>query len=75
MDAGNTVLVIDTASMSPQMADHASSTRPRGREGGGRIIGLWHVVKVKESYTGRYLAPILKADHEAHGECGESGPT
>jgi excinuclease ABC subunit A len=63
VDRGNTVLVIEHNMDVIKVADHIIDIGPEGGDGGGRILfegvpeGL---VKVKESFTGKFLAPELK---------------
>jgi excinuclease ABC subunit A len=65
VDAGNTVLVIEHNLDVIKMADRLIDMGPEGGDGGGTIVAYGtpeEVAKVKESYTGRYLAPILARD-------------
>ena len=77
VDAGNTVLVIEHNLDVIKMADRIIDLGPEGGEGGGRVVAYGtpeQVVKVKESYTGHYLAPILERDRERMVDAGvESG--
>jgi excinuclease ABC subunit A len=63
VDRGNTVLVIEHNMDVIKVADHIIDIGPEGGDGGGRILyegvpeGL---IKVKESFTGKFLAPELK---------------
>ena len=79
VDAGNTVLVIEHNLDVIKMADRIIDLGPEGGEGGGRVVAYGtpeQVVKVKESYTGHYLAPILERDRERMMDAGvESGPS
>ena len=79
VDAGNTVLVIEHNLDVIKMADRIIDLGPEGGEGGGRVVAYGtpeQVVKVKESYTGHYLAPILERDRERMVDAGvESGPS
>ena len=79
VDAGNTVLVIEHNLDVIKMADRIIDLGPEGGEGGGRVVAYGtpeQVVKVKESYTGHYLAPILERDRERMVDVGvESGPS
>ena len=79
VDAGNTVLVIEHNLDVIKMADRIIDLGPEGGEGGGRVVVYGtpeQVVKVKESYTGHYLAPILERDRERMVDAGvESGPS
>ena len=62
-DAGNTVLVIEHNLDVIKSADHIIDLGPEGGDGGGTIVAEGtpeHVAKVKGSYTGQYLARILK---------------
>lgn len=79
VDAGNTVLVIEHNLDVIKMADRIIDLGPEGGEGGGRVVAYGtpeQVVKVKESYTGHYLAPILDRDRKRMVDAGvESGPS
>ena len=69
VDNGNTVLVIEHNLDVIKTADWIIDLGPEGGDGGGRIVALGtpeDVAKVKDSYTGRYLAEALKR----HGERG-----
>ncbi|CAN5540584.1 excinuclease ABC subunit UvrA [soil metagenome] len=63
VDRGNTVLVIEHNMDVIKMADHIIDIGPEGGDGGGKVLfegvpeGL---IKVKESFTGKYLIPELK---------------
>jgi excinuclease ABC subunit A len=63
VDRGNTVLVIEHNMDVIKVADHIIDIGPEGGDGGGRILfegvpeGL---IKVKESFTGKFLAAELK---------------
>ncbi|QEL65949.1 excinuclease ABC subunit A [Oryzomicrobium terrae] len=62
-DHGNTVVVIEHNLDVIKTADWLVDLGPEGGGGGGRIIAAGtpeQVVKVKESHTGRFLAPLLK---------------
>jgi excinuclease ABC subunit A len=46
-------------------ADHVIDIGPEGGDGGGEIVALGtpeQVAKVKASWTGRYLKPMLERD-------------
>src|SRR5450432_4841023 len=62
VDAGNTMLVIEHNLDVIKSADWIVDLGPEGGAGGGTIVAEGtpeQVVKVAESYTGRYLAPLL----------------
>jgi excinuclease ABC subunit A len=61
-DAGNTVVVIEHNLEVIKTADWIIDLGPEGGDGGGTIVAAGtpeDVVKVKESYTGQYLKPVL----------------
>ena len=63
VDQGNTVLVIEHNLDVIKTADWIIDLGPEGGDGGGRIIAEGtpeDVAKVKASYTGKYLGPLLK---------------
>lgn len=63
-DAGNTVLVIEHHLDVIKAADHVIDLGPLGGDRGGQVIAVGtpeQVALVTESYTGRYLRPILQA--------------
>lgn len=65
VDAGNTVLVIEHNLDVIKMADRILDLGPEGGAGGGTIVGYGtpeQIVKIEQSQTGKYLAPILKRD-------------
>ncbi|MBC1919237.1 excinuclease ABC subunit UvrA [Listeria booriae] len=62
---GDTVLVIEHNLDVIKQADHIIDLGPEGGDGGGQIIAKGtpeQVAKVKKSYTGKYLKPILERD-------------
>lgn len=64
---GDTVLVIEHNLDVIKQADHIIDLGPEGGDGGGQIIAKGtpeQVAKVKKSYTGKYLKPILERDKE-----------
>ncbi|PWC32404.1 excinuclease ABC subunit UvrA [Azospirillum sp. TSO35-2] len=64
VDQGNTVLVIEHNLEVIKTADWIIDLGPEGGTGGGEIVAEGtpeEVATVKRSYTGRYLAPYLKA--------------
>ena len=63
VDQGNTVVVIEHNLDVVKTADWVIDIGPEGGDGGGRIVAEGtpeNVALVKESHTGRYLAPMLK---------------
>ncbi len=67
VDAGNTVLVIEHNLDVIKVADRIIDMGPEGGNGGGQVVAVGtpeEVAKVKGSYTGQFLAPILKRDAE-----------
>ena len=67
VETGNTVLVIEHNLDVIKTADYLIDLGPEGGAGGGMIVAKGtpeDVAKVAESYTGRYLAPILKRDKD-----------
>ena len=62
-EQGNTIVVIEHNFDVIKSADHIIDLGPEGGEGGGQIIAEGppeQVAKIKESYTGQFLAKILK---------------
>ncbi|CCI85911.1 excinuclease ABC, A subunit [Lactobacillus pasteurii DSM 23907 = CRBIP 24.76] len=65
VDEGNTVLIIEHNLDVIKCADWIIDLGPEGGEGGGTIVATGtpeEIVKVKESYTGKYLKPVLERD-------------
>ncbi|TPR24246.1 excinuclease ABC subunit UvrA [Apilactobacillus micheneri] len=65
VDQGNTVLIIEHNLDVIKTADNIIDLGPEGGEGGGNIIATGtpeEIIKQKDSYTGQYLAPVLKRD-------------
>lgn len=65
VDAGNTVLVIEHNLDVIKVADRIIDMGPEGGDGGGRVVVAGTPEKVaacEQSYTGRFLAPILERD-------------
>lgn len=65
VDEGNTVLVIEHNLDVIKTADWLIDLGPEGGDGGGQVIATGtpeDIAKVKNSYTGQYLAPILARD-------------
>jgi excinuclease ABC subunit A len=62
VDKGNTVLIIEHNLDVIKTMDYLLDIGPEGGSGGGLIIAEGspeNVVKVKGSYTGKYLKPLL----------------
>ena len=65
VDEGNTVLVIEHNLDVVKSADWLIDLGPEGGEGGGTIVGTGTpeaISKIKKSYTGQYLKPVLERD-------------
>ena len=63
VDAGDTVVVIEHNLDVIKTADYLIDLGPEGGSGGGTVIAKGtpeDVAKVKESYTGQFLGPVLK---------------
>jgi len=68
VDQGNTVIVIEHNLEVIKTADHIIDIGPEGGDGGGKIVATGTpevIAQVKESYTGKYLLPYLKAKKKA----------
>jgi len=64
VDQGNTVVVIEHNLEVIKTADWLIDIGPEGGDKGGNIVAIGtpeDIAKVKESYTGQFLAPYLKA--------------
>ena len=62
MDQGNSVVVIEHNLDVIKTADWIIDLGPEGGDGGGEIVAAGppeEIVKVKRSYTGQFLAPVL----------------
>jgi len=62
VDQGNTVVVIEHNLEVIKTADWIVDLGPEGGDGGGEIVAAGtpeDVAKVKASYTGQYLKPVL----------------
>ena len=62
-DRGNTVVIIEHNLDVIKTADWVIDLGPEGGAGGGQIIAQGtpeQVAKTKASFTGKYLAPLLK---------------
>lgn len=65
VDEGNTVLIIEHNLDVIKNADWLIDLGPAGGDGGGQVVATGtpeEVAKVKESYTGQYLKPVLERD-------------
>lgn len=74
VDSGETVLVIEHNLDVIKTADYLIDLGPEGGSGGGTIIATGtpeEIIKVKESYTGKYLKPILERDTKRSAELRE----
>ena len=63
VDDGNTVLVIEHNLDVIKTADHIIDLGPEGGNRGGTIVATGtpeQIAKVKESYTGKFLGPVLE---------------
>jgi excinuclease ABC subunit A len=64
-NAGNTVIVIEHNLEMIKCADWIIDLGPEGGEEGGAIVGAGtpeKIASMEESYTGRYLSPLLKKE-------------
>ncbi|ANS76057.1 ABC-ATPase UvrA [Paenibacillus yonginensis] len=71
VDSGETVVVIEHNLDVIKTSDYIIDLGPEGGSGGGTIIATGtpeQIVKVQESYTGRYLKPILERDTQRSAE-------
>ena len=62
---GNTMIIIEHNLDVVKTADHVIDIGPEGGDGGGQIVGTGtpeDIAKVKESWTGRFLKPMLERD-------------
>ena len=66
VDHGNTVLIIEHNLEVIKTADWIVDLGPEGGDKGGQVLTMGmpeEIVKVKDSYTGQYLAPYLKQEN------------
>ncbi|WP_168123440.1 excinuclease ABC subunit UvrA [Paenibacillus sp. HB172176] len=71
VDSGESVLVIEHNLDVIKTADYLIDLGPEGGTGGGTIVATGtpeQVIKVKESYTGKYLQPVLDRDRQRTNE-------
>jgi excinuclease ABC subunit A len=77
VEQGNTVVVIEHNLEVIKTADWIIDLGPEGGDGGGEIVAAGtpeEIVKVKRSYTGQFLAPVLsrrEAKRKARTEAAE----
>ncbi|ACJ34901.1 excinuclease ABC subunit UvrA [Anoxybacillus ayderensis] len=67
VEQGDTVLVIEHHLDVIKTADYIIDLGPEGGDGGGQIVAAGtpeQVAQIEQSYTGRYLQPILQRDRE-----------
>lgn len=65
VESGNTMVIIEHNLDVIKTADHVIDIGPEGGDGGGEIVALGtpeQIAKVKGSWTGRYLKPMLERD-------------
>jgi excinuclease ABC subunit A len=64
VEAGNTVIVIEHNMDVIKTADHIIDLGPDGGDEGGHIVGCGtpeELAKIRNSYTGQYLAKVLES--------------
>ena len=76
VEQGNTVVVIEHNLEVIKTADWIIDLGPEGGDAGGEIVAAGtpeEVVRIKRSYTGKFLAPVLarKQTKLAHTEAAE----
>jgi excinuclease ABC subunit A len=62
VDAGNTVVIVEHNLEVVKTADYLIDLGPDGGDGGGELVAIGtpeDIVKVKKSYTGKHLKPLL----------------
>ena len=76
VDAGNTVLVIEHNLDVIKVADRLIDMGPEGGDGGGTVVCHGtpeQVARCEESYTGKFLAPVLERTRELQERLDASG--
>ena len=76
VDAGNTVLVIEHNLDVIKVADRLIDMGPEGGDGGGTVVCTGtpeEVAACPESYTGKFLAPVLERTRELQDALDASG--
>lgn len=71
VDSGETVIVIEHNLDVIKTSDYIIDLGPEGGDGGGTVVTTGtpeQIVQVEESYTGRYLKPILERDTKRSSE-------
>ncbi|MGA9434222.1 MAG: excinuclease ABC subunit A, partial [Roseobacter sp.] len=71
VDQGNSVIVIEHNLDVVKTADHIIDIGPEGGDGGGMIVATGtpeEVAEVAESYTGKYLKPMLQQNRKVAAE-------
>ena len=67
---GNTMIIIEHNLDVVKVADHIIDIGPEGGDGGGTIVGTGtpeEIAEIKESWTGRFLKPMLERDKARDG--------
>ena len=70
VEEGNTMVIIEHNLDVIKTGDYIVDIGPEGGDGGGEVVAKGRpeaVAKVKESYTGQYLAPFLKLSNKKAG--------
>ncbi|CFO25943.1 excinuclease ABC subunit A [Staphylococcus aureus] len=65
VENGDTVVIIEHNLDVIKMADHIIDLGPEGGDGGGTLVATGTpeaITEIEESYTGRYLKPVLARD-------------